>query len=150
MGARWTDNDTELMLNNLVDGFPVQYMMELFPRRSEGAIQLKAQAFDYGVTTSKVDGITRFYANIKSRVRDVNTLSEIDEGNSIINAIEAAQLTQAAPSNSIDYLEPETRIVPHDGFAANARAVKILAENSLDGDPDVVCMLAKHILKSMS
>ena len=149
MGARWTDNDTELIFNNLVDGFPVQYMMALFPDRSEGAIKLKAQEFGFGVKTSKVDGITRFYADIKSRVRHANTSIGIDEVNSIINAIEASVLAQAVPSTGIDHAEPATRIIAHNGFSANALAVRILTEYKLDGDPEIIYQLSLHILKGV-
>jgi hypothetical protein len=150
MAAQWTDNELNTLAQNLADGLPAQRMENLIPDRSLTAIIKRAQDFDYGIKTSKEDGIIRFYADIKSRVRYASASTGTDEVDSIINAIEVAQPAQAVPNHSIDYLEPETRIVPYDGFAANARAVKILAENSLDGDPDVVCMLAKHILKSMS
>lgn len=147
MAARWTDDDTDLLTNNLVDGIAVQYMMALFPNRSEGAIIQKAQDFEFGVITSREDGITRFYENIKSRVRGANALPVIDEVSSIINAIEVAQPPQAVPSNSIDHLEPETRIIAYDGLSANALAVRILAENNLRVDPDIVHALSLHILK---
>jgi hypothetical protein len=147
MGARWTNNDTELMLNNLVDGFPVQQMMALFPNRSEGAIRLKAQDFDYGIKTSKEDGITRFYADIKSRVRHANALPDMDDVNRIVNAIEAAQLTQAVPNHSIDHLEPETRIIANiSAKDANDKAVKMLFENGLEPTPKIVYYLSTHIM----
>lgn len=150
MAARWTNNDTELMLNNLVDGFPVQQMMALFPHRSKGAIKLKAQDFDFGIKTSKVDGITRFYVGLKSRTNHATALSEIDEVNSIINAIEAAQLPEAVSSTGIQYSEPETRIIAYDGFSANALAVQMLEDYNLDGDPHIIYQLSLHILKGMS
>lgn len=146
MAARWTENDTRLIIINLVDGFPVQQMMELFPNRSEGAIRLKAQDYDFGVTTSVEDGITRFYENIKSRVRNVNALSEIDEVNSIVHTLESAQPAQAMPSHSIDHLEPETRIVP-DGFSANELAVNFLRDNRLNPSPEIIYQISLHILK---
>lgn len=150
MAARWTNNDTELMLNNLVDGFPVQQMMALFPNRSEGGIILKAQDFDFGIKTSKVDGITRFYVGLKSRTKHAIALSEIDEVNSIINAIEASQPAKTVASTGIQHSEPETRIIAYDGFSANALAVRMLDEINLDGNPEIIYQLSLHILKGMS
>jgi hypothetical protein len=145
MAARWTDNDTEMVLNNLVDGVPIQQMMALFPNRSEGAIKLKAQGFAFGVKTSNEDGVTRFYANIKSRVRHANTLTDIDEINSIANAIKVAQPNVTVPSNSI--LEQEACIVTYDGLSANTIVVRMLTEYNIDIDPDIVYVISKHILK---
>jgi hypothetical protein len=143
MAAHWTDNDTEMVLNNLVDGLPVQQMMALFPNRSEGAIKLKAQGFAFGVKTSNEDGVIRFYANIKSRVRHANTLTDIDENNSI-NAIKVVQPSVTVPSNSI--LE-EACIVTYDGLSANTLVVRMLTEYNIDIDPDIVYVISKHILK---
>lgn len=148
MAAKWTDDELTVLTQNLVDGFPVQRMKELISSRERGgAIQLKAQDFDYGVTTSKVDGIKRFYADIKSRILRTRAVSEMDDVNHIVNTIEAAQLTQAVPSNAVQHVEPETRIIQHDGLSANTLAVRMLTENNLSVDPDMVCMLSKHILK---
>ena len=147
MAVRWTNDDEELFKNHLVDGIPVQYMMALFPSRSEGAIRLKAQVFEFGVITSREDGITRFYENIKSRVRGANALSETDEVSSIINATEVAHPPQAVLSNGVDHSEPETHIIQYDGLSANVLAVRMLTENDLSVDPDIVHALSLHILK---
>lgn len=147
MAARWSQDELNLLEQNLVDGFPVQRIKELIPTRELSAIIQKAQDFGFGITTSKEDGITRFYENIRSRVRGANALPETGEINSIIDILGAAQLAQAVPRHSIDHLEPETRIVLYDGLSANNLAIRILTENNLSVDPDIVCTLSKHILK---
>jgi hypothetical protein len=143
MAAKWSQRELNMLAQNLVDGFPVQHMMALFPNRSEGAIKLKAQGFAFGVKTSNEDGVIRFYANIKSRVRHANTLADIDENNSI-NAIKVVQPSVTVPSNSI--LE-EACIVTYDGLSANTLVVRMLTEYNIDIDPDIVYVISKHILK---
>lgn len=147
MAAVWTERELSMLSQNLHDGFPIHSMTVLIPTRGIGAIKQKAQDFGFGVTTSGEDGITRFYENIKSRVRGANALSVIDEVSSIINAIEVTQLPQVVLSNDIDHVEPATRIIAHDGFSANALAVRMLTENDLSVDPDIVHALSLHILK---
>lgn len=147
MASLWSERELSTLSQNLHDGFPINSMTVLIPTRGIGAIKQKAQDFGFGVTTSKEDGITRFYENIKSRVRGANALSEINEVSRIINTIEAAQPQQAMPSNDIDHLEPETRIVPYDGLSANTLAVRMLTENGLSVDPDIVHTLSLYILK---
>jgi hypothetical protein len=144
MAAKWSQRELNMLAQNLVDGFPVQHMMALFPNRSEGAIKLKAQGFAFGVKTSNEDGVIRFYANIKSRVRHANTLTDIDENNSI-NAIKVVQPSVTVPNNSI--LEPEACIVTYDGLSANTIVVRMLTEYNIDIDPDIVYVISKHILK---
>jgi hypothetical protein len=150
MAAKWSQRELNMLAQNLVDGFPVQSMEELIPTRNIGGIILKAQDFDFGIKTSKVDGITRFYVGLKSRTKHATALSEIDEINSIASDIEVAQPNVTVSSNSIDYLEPETRIIAYDGFSANALAVRMLDENNLNGDPEIIYQLSLHILKGMS
>jgi hypothetical protein len=121
-------------------------MMALFPNRSEGAIKLKAKGFAFGVKTSNEDGVTRFYANIKSRVRHANALTDIDENNST-NSIEVVQPSVTVPSNSIDNLEPAARIVTYDGLSANTLVVRMLTEYNLRINPRIIYQLSLHILK---
>jgi 3'-phosphoadenosine 5'-phosphosulfate sulfotransferase (PAPS reductase)/FAD synthetase len=65
MAARWSTRELTTLSKNLVDGFPVQHMMNLIPHRSAGAIIKQAsRRNDYGIKTSKADRITRFYNRI--------------------------------------------------------------------------------------
>ena len=63
MATRWSTRELTTLSKNLVDGFPVQYMMRLIPHRSAGAIIKQAFRRNYyRIKTSKVDRITRFYS----------------------------------------------------------------------------------------
>jgi hypothetical protein len=65
MAAQWSTRELTTLSKNLVDGFPVQYMMRLIPHRSAGAIIKQAsRRNDYRIKTSKADRITRFYNRI--------------------------------------------------------------------------------------
>jgi hypothetical protein len=147
MAARWSTRELTTLSKNLVDGFLVQRMMTLIPNRSDGAIKLKSQGFGFGVKTSNEDGATRFYTNIKSRVRHANALADIDEINSIVSDIEVAQPNATVSSNSIDNLEPAAHIITYDGLSANTLAVRMLTEHNISINPDIVYMLSLHILK---
>jgi hypothetical protein len=72
MAARWSKRELTTLSKNLVDGFPVQYMMRLIPYRSAGAIIKQAsRRNDYRIKTSKADRITRFYSR-RDRQKNVH------------------------------------------------------------------------------
>lgn len=136
MAARWLQDELNTFEHNLVDGFPVQQMMELIPGRSEGAIIQKAQAFGFGVITSKEDGITRFYSGLKHR-----------QGEERIAATNDVQVAVAVEVPTL-LAEPQ-RIVSHDALFANNLAVKFLVENNLSTDPKMVYEQSLLILKGL-
>ena len=142
MAAPWDENETRILAENIVDGLPVQSMKELIPIRGMGGIIQKAQQLDYGVKTSKVDGITRFYPNRKSRSRESRISTENDEPIGIVDTLEDIQFQQAV----LEHIEPEADIVPYDGFSANELAINILRDNGLDANPDIIRYLSIHIL----
>lgn len=134
MAAKWTNDELTVLTQNLVDGFPVQRMKELIPsRESGGAIQLKAQGFDYGVTTSKVDGIKRFYAGLKHRQGEVRVAATNDVEVPVAVEVPTIQV------------EPR-RIIANSGLQANSIAIRMLTEYNLSVDPDIVRCLSIHIL----
>lgn len=147
MAPRWTERELNTLSQNLVDGFPVPNMIELIPSREIGGIKQKAQDFGFGVITSKVDRITRFYANIRTRVRGANVSTEVDEVSDIINVIEVAQPPQAVPNHGIAHTEPSGEIIPYNGLSANALAIQMLREKNLSVNPDIIHTLSVHILQ---
>ena len=135
MAALWTGRELSTLSQNLHDGFPVQQMMQLIPSRTEGAIIQKALEQNYRVETSRTDKITRFYYGVTRR-----------RGGQRIVATEDVQVSVATEA-LMEHLEPETRIITHDGLSANTLAVQMLIENDLSVDPDIVHALSLHILK---
>lgn len=143
MAAPWSQRELSTLSQNLSDGCRVELMMTLIPTRGIGAIKQKAQDFGFGVTTSKEDGITRFYENIKSRPRGANASTEVDE----VNSIMVTQPLQAVQNHGIAPLEPEGEIIPYNGLSANTLAIRMLSENNLCINPDIVYTLSLHILQ---
>ncbi|MDD3597089.1 hypothetical protein [Sulfuricurvum sp.] len=135
MAQQWSSNELSTLLKHLHDGFPVYLMMRHIPYRTEGAIIQQALRRNYRIETYKDDGIKRFYHGVTRR-----------RGGQRIATTEDTQLSVATEA-LIRHLEPETRIIQHDGLSANTLAVRMLTENNLSVDPDIVCMLSKHILK---
>ncbi len=147
MAAPWNENENRILVENIVDGFPVQRMKDLIPDREIGGIKQKAQLLGYGVKTSKIDDMARFYSGINTRNRGSNVSTENDEPIGIVDTLGEAQPTTASQSNSFEHLESEAKIIAHDGFTANELAVKILRDNRLKANPDIIYQLSLHILK---
>lgn len=132
MAAQWTQNELTTLSRYLNDGFPVYLMMSHIPSRTEGAILQQALRLSYSVKTFKDDGIKRFYHGVNRR----STTTE----NVQVSVADEAPMRHS---------EPATRIVPYDGFSANSLAVRMLIENNLSVDPDIIYQLSLHILKGM-
>lgn len=138
MAARWTQRELTTLVDNLSDGFPVQQMRELLHhRRTARAIMQQAWNRNYRTKTSTVDGITRFYHGVTRRRRD----------RQIITATEDVQVAVAVEVPAV-HAEPQ-RIIANNGIAANTLAVRMLTENNLSVDPDIVHTLSLHILKEL-
>ena len=136
MASTWSPQELR-MLSHISERATVDQMMQLIPNRSKGAIIQKAQEFDFGITTSKEDRVTRFYLGLKHR-----------QGGARIAATNDVEVPVATEVPAV-YAEPQ-RIIAYDGFSANALAVRMLDENNLDGNPEIIYQLSLHILKGMS
>ncbi|HEX5329986.1 hypothetical protein [Sulfuricurvum sp.] len=131
MAQKWSPTELTTLLKYLNDGFPVYLMMRHIPYRSEGAIIQQALRRNYRIETYKDDGIKRFYHGVTRRRSTVTENLEVS----------------VAAEFLMEHLEPETRIIAHDGLSANTLAVRMLTENDLRIDPDIVHTLSLYILK---
>lgn len=134
MAALWSSHELS-MLSNLSDGITLDQIMQFIPNRSAGAVIQQALKRNYRIETSKVDGIARFYQGVTRR-----------RGGRRMAATNNLQVAVEVPTIQV---EPP-RIIVNTGLQANNLAIRMLTENNLSADPDIIYQLSLHILKERS
>jgi len=131
----WTKEEIQIIKELLAANATVAQMRSFFPYRSEGAIIKYAQRNGYGRRT-KPDGSIYFKYGGVSRNRRTSTKNVL-----------AAITEEKCEKDSDVIVAKRSYLSVNTTFDPNDSAIRMLKREGLPFDPDVVCVLTKHILK---
>jgi len=141
---RWTEQEKLILSNNISDGMLVSEMCKLIPSRPESGIIRVAQTLDFGVKTK--DGVKRFYANKSTRNRQKKTATQTIVGEPRTAPTVQAPTISEKPTKLSDAIIAKSISKPADtGLSANTRAIKMLRDEQLPINADIVYKIASYI-----
>ena len=135
--SRWLDQEIDLLLELVRRSYSLNTIKNFFPLRSVGAIYKKIHRCGYRCHMRN-DGEAIFKREVKPTTKRTNAMK----------VVENTVAVESCEKRSDAIIPKEQRLKRRIPFDPNSKAIRMLQQAGLPADPDVICTLTKHIIKS--
>lgn len=136
MPRHWTAEERETLGNLVADGVKIIDIQKKITR-TIGAISLRANKLDYG--TESIKGDKTLYSGVHRR----NRRKQTGETQTTANSLEPVASESLDNNSDVSLANPI--LTP---LEVNTKVVEIFSSNNIEFDPDIACLLSKHIINT--